>query len=1070
MRINKVLFFIFILNFAFGQDYPPGFQEQSFSSDWETPTGLVFDHAGKMYVFERAGKIYKYENEQKNLLIDISDEVATWGDYGLLSTVLDPNFASNGYIYLFYAVNRHHLLYFGTPEYETEPIQGATICRATRFTLDVTNNFNSLVPNSRHVILGQTKSTGVPCTGINHGGGQMNFAVDGTLLISTGDGSRGADYENQAFLDEIVSQEEFNVVRKYLADYSGQWRSQLRNSLSGKILRIDPSTGYGVASNPFFNSSAPDADSSKVWALGFRNPFRLTIKPGSGSHKQIDGNPGILVVCDVGQDSKEEINVVTQAGQNFGWPHLEGIDHVFFDDNTALIPANPKKPTIEWGRDTQVPARIVVDGQIFNYGSVEYPDTSFTGKASIGGVFYEGQDFPEEYHEAYFFADFDSYWVKSVVFDANNNPISRQDFSAFLPGLISFTYNPFDKSMYYTTNSKVARFFYAPGGNQPPVARFTHNPIFGSSPLIVNFDASSSTDPENVALTYLWDFGDNTTSTLPNPSHTFTSLSSAPQSFDVVLTVTDNMGVTNSISKKVSLNNTPPQIISTSLDNLTKFSTSGNPTINLFAVVQDAEEPNRALRYKWQVFLYHNNHSHPEFSGTLLSQNVILGTIPCDDNLYFYRFVLTVEDSYGLVTVFHKDLYPNCNTSDLLAPELPLLRADSFSQNKFELNWNRIIDDYGIRNIEVFVNGISRIILSASSIKYVHSSSSILTGQNFSAYIIARDFGGNSITSPKIYFQVPSNTCNSTLSTIYLSNLSPSSESGFGVPLKNDFSYDNRFITLDGVVYPKGLGMHATSDVTYDISSLNYSTFSAKIGIDDEINFNNYGGSVIFKIFKDNSLVYTSPIMTAFDTTIDVSMNVLNANLLRLEVNETSDGNIADHADWADAKLTGPCPSLDLIAPSNPLNFTITRLGNNVELNWSAAVDNLDANIDYDIFIDGILFATTNTTVFHISSFPLGIHIVTIQARDNFGNVAVTKSLEINFNLCPPTNILSNTNAFLIQNQNTFYKASVSISAANQIINSSNVLFQAARNIELLPGFFIENGSVFTAKIAGCLD
>lgn len=143
--------------------------------------GLVFDHAGKIYVFERAGKIYKYENEQKNLLIDISGEVATWRDYGLLSTVLDPNFASNGYIYLFYAVNRHHLLYFGTPEFETEPIQGATICRATRFTLDVTNNFNSLVPNSRHVILGQTKSTGVPCTGINHGGGQMNFAVDGTV-------------------------------------------------------------------------------------------------------------------------------------------------------------------------------------------------------------------------------------------------------------------------------------------------------------------------------------------------------------------------------------------------------------------------------------------------------------------------------------------------------------------------------------------------------------------------------------------------------------------------------------------------------------------------------------------------------------------------------------------------------------------------------------------------------------------------------------------------------------------------------------------------------------------------
>ena len=1067
MRFNKVLIFVFLLNFAFGQEYPPGFQEQNFSSDWETPMGLVFDHTGKMYVFERAGKIYKYDNVQKNLLIDISEEVSTSGDFGLLSTVLDPNFASNGYIYLFYAVRRHHLLYFGTPEYETEPDSlGASICRVTRFTLDINTNFTTLVPNSRHVILGQTKSTGVPCTGINHGGGQMNFAIDGTLLISTGDGSRGADFELQAFQDGIVTQEEYNVVIEYLGSTSGQWRSQLINSLNGKILRIDPSTGYGVSSNPFFNSGLPDANSSKVWALGFRNPFRFTIKPGTGSHLQGDGNPGVLVVGDVGQDTKEEINMVTQGGQNFGWPYLEGIDHIFLNNQPNHVPVNPKKPTIEWGRDYEIPARVVINNQVHNIGSLAFDFPDFTGRAAIGGGFYGGESFPEAYHGTYFFADYDSKWVKCIKFDANNNPISKVDFSPSIENLTYFTFNPFDESMYYVTNSRVARIFYAPGGNQNPIAEFTYTPRFGASPLNVSFDASTSSDPENATLTYSWDFGDNATATNTIVSHTFTANSSSAQTFNVTLTVTDDFGATNSITKQVSVNNSPPQILSTSLDNLTKFSTLGNPTINLNAVVQDPDEPNSTLKFNWEVFLYHNNHNHPEFSGNNLNETIPLGNVDCDENLYFYRFILHVEDSFGLITIFQKDLYPNCNTSDALAPEKPLLRVDTYTQNKFELKWNPVIDNFGVKNIEVFINGVSKLVLSGNSVKYTFNSNSNLNGQNFNAYIIARDYGGNAVTSPTIYFEIPLVTCNSVNEIQYLSDLPIYSQSGFS-QVNGDLNYDSTALTLDGIVYPKGLGMHSTSEVVYNISRFNYSTFSAKLGLDDAINFN-YCGSVIFKVFKDNVLAYTSPVMTAFDQTISMNIDILNVNQLRLVVEDGNDGNCADHANWADAKLSGVCQFIDFEAPSNPLELTSTRLGNTIELNWNSSSDNQDLSLDYEVWIDGVFLGLTTDLFYSISNFPIGKHTVTVQAIDNYGNISVSKNLEIDFNLCPSTHTLSNT--FLIQNQNTFYKASVSITAANQIINSSNVLYQSGQNIELLPGFVVESGSVFTAKIAGCLD
>ena len=72
--------------------------------------------------------------------------------------------------------------------------------------------------------------------------------------------------------------------------------------------------------------------------------------------------------------------------------------------------------------------------------------------------------------------------------------------------------------------------------NQPPVAAASANPTSGTVPLTVQFTGSNSSDPENGPLTYHWDFGDNSSSTLADPSHTFT----APGTYSVILTVTDD--------------------------------------------------------------------------------------------------------------------------------------------------------------------------------------------------------------------------------------------------------------------------------------------------------------------------------------------------------------------------------------------------------------------------------------------------------------------------------------------------------------------------------------------------
>src|SRR5204863_8579132 len=69
----------------------------------------------------------------------------------------------------------------------------------------------------------------------------------------------------------------------------------------------------------------PRAPKSRVWALGLRNPYRMTVRPGTGSHDPADANPGVIVLSDVGYETWESVHVITGPGQNCGWPLYEGL-------------------------------------------------------------------------------------------------------------------------------------------------------------------------------------------------------------------------------------------------------------------------------------------------------------------------------------------------------------------------------------------------------------------------------------------------------------------------------------------------------------------------------------------------------------------------------------------------------------------------------------------------------------------------------------------------------------------------------------------------------------------------
>jgi len=592
---------------------PAGFSDELVIDGWSQAVGVAFDDNGRMYVWEKGGKIWTVENGVKAAepLIDISEEVGNWRDFGLVGFALDPNFLNNGHLYLWYVVDRHHLLNFGTASYNANASseKEATIARLTRYTANATDNFNTINYNSRKILIGETKSSGPPILHESHGAGQIVFGTDGTLLVSMGD---GASFTNP--IDE----------------------------------------GYYQANNP-------RSPQSRTWSIGIRNPYRITLKPESGSHNAQDGQPGTFFFGDVGWSTWEDLNVVDAAGQNFGWPIYEGISQKvgYNNPNYAMSEAEHAHPKIDW-RHGADQARSFVNNQMQNIGSGAVAGQQFRGNSSTGGVWYSGDDFPEAYQNTYFHADYSAGWIRNFGFDNNNNPTFVKDFKLNAGAVVFLNTSPIENGLYYVRYpNQIRRITFTGNANKKPVVIIDTDKSYGTSPLRVKFDASQSFDPEYSPLSFRWDFGDNATSTITNPTVVFEAPSTAPTTYPIKLFVTDAQGATTEKTIPISLNNTPPVIVSTSIDNRNSFSAKNGANLNLSAIVTDTEH-NGQLKYEWQTALFHDGHSHAEPIDNNPSTSTSLSPIECDGSTYWFRVTLKVTDPEGLYTTFQKDIFPDC--------------------------------------------------------------------------------------------------------------------------------------------------------------------------------------------------------------------------------------------------------------------------------------------------------------------------------------------------------------------------------------------------------------------------
>jgi glucose/arabinose dehydrogenase len=316
---------------------------QVVASGFTNPVAFVMDplDPSTFYVVEQRGTIRSVRDGSvaPAFFLDLRPAIASGGERGLLGLAFAPD----------HATSRRFYVNFTNLDGDTVV---ARFIRNSDGSADAGSRFDLMWPDGRRYIE-QPFS--------NHNGGHLAFGPDNYLYIGLGDGGSGGDPMNNA---------------------------QRPDTLLGKMLRIDVNVpeadrrGYVVPDgNPFVDRD-PIAALAEIWAFGLRNPWRYSFDDWT------HGGTGALVIADVGQSAREEVNwePIGAGGRNYGWRVREG--RAPYDARSAAA----FQPLAEPIHD--------------------YPRTD--GMSITGGYVYRGAALDPRFNGRYFFADFVAGRVYSI--------------------------------------------------------------------------------------------------------------------------------------------------------------------------------------------------------------------------------------------------------------------------------------------------------------------------------------------------------------------------------------------------------------------------------------------------------------------------------------------------------------------------------------------------------------------------------------------------------------------------------------------------------------------------------
>ncbi|WP_241825083.1 PQQ-dependent sugar dehydrogenase [Micromonospora sp. CB01531] len=594
--------------------------------------------------------------------------VYTHDEEGLQGVAADPNFASNRNIYLYYAPP------LSTPAGDAPATGTATdwvtwtgVNRLSRFTLNADYTVDMA---SQVTVLEVTTSRGICC----HVGGDIDFDAAGNLYLSTGDDTNPFESSGYSPIDERTNRN---------PAYDAQRTSGNTNDLRGKVLRIKVNAN-GTYSIPAGNMFAPGTANTRpeIYAMGFRNPFRMSVDKATGIVYLGDYGPDAgRTDANRGPSGQVEFDRITGPGF-YGWPYCTGTNtttETYNEWNFATNSTGPKfnctgGPMNNSFRNTGLTTLPAAKPAWIRYaGDAGSPPEFGTGSESpMGGPVYRYDaanpsttKFPASLDGQYFAGEFGRGWIKPIVVNADGSPGVIDNFPWNGKQVMDMAFGP-DGSLYvldYGTgyfngdaNSAVYRYDYVgAAGNRAPTAVASADKTSGAAPLAVTFSSAGSSDPDGGTLTYSWAFGDGGTSTAANPSHTYTTNGN----YVATLTVRDPQGATGTASVPISVGNTAPTVVvnSPAAGQLAAFGDS----VPWSVTVTDPEDGTiDCAKVTMSYLIGHDQHAHQITSQTGCSGTI---TIPVDGEHddaanIFPIFDASYTDKGGLTTHAQNILAP----------------------------------------------------------------------------------------------------------------------------------------------------------------------------------------------------------------------------------------------------------------------------------------------------------------------------------------------------------------------------------------------------------------------------